>query len=183
MKIIPNNHVFLKPDLNFVDQLYPFLEGTIISPIDRHLMHCTILYSDKPLENFVPSEALYSAKILGAEYWYDKYAQTTDLILHIDSPALLQRQQDIMREYGVDSVYDTPYFHIGVSYNVPPKSEKYRRAFNSFTNMVNDFFRGKVINLSHEAIGSSAGFLQVKQSMINPTSTETTTRDNPNLNT
>ena len=106
-----------KESKNKIKQLIKQLK--VDNPIARDKMHCTVIYSRKPISDFTAKGTLDPAiKAIPKSL---KIFQTQEgknaLVLELDCEELHYRHQSIMKEYG--ATYDYPEYipHITLSYD------------------------------------------------------------------
>lgn len=162
MAVIVNNHVAVSLVPEDEALMTQIMQGC---PIQRTVrpedMECTIIYANKSLTGFVPQpEIVHFATITGAQLWYDPVMKIRDLVVTLDSPSLAKRREEIIQQYGVESIYGTQYFpHMALVYSMPDYASSYKWWINTILNEFNAHYKGSVIRFSAEFVEStSTGF-------------------------
>ena len=157
MRVMQNNHV----SVNLLDEDERVFESVLSGcPLPRRVaakeLDCTILYSDAPLLNFVPSpDLIHTTIITGAQIWYDPVLRVKDLVVTLDAPTLLARRMEIMEQYGVKSLYGDFFPHMTLAYNVPDFNSSYKWWINSILNEFNDRYKNMPLRFTMERVEST----------------------------
>ncbi len=170
MKTIENNHVAVKPLDDALAIVMPYMKASPYNSSNPNVLHSSIIYSTSPLLGFKPdTKRKYKAKIIGAQLWYDPYMGIKDLVIALDSPDLVNRQQEIVNKYRGVSIYQEYMPHLTLVYDITGE-------FNYFVNEVLDAFasryKGKVITFGDEYIESSSGMLNQGSDVVPDTGLE-----------
>jgi len=162
MAVIQNNHVAVSLVAEDEKIMASIMQGCPIQrPVRPEDLECTIIYADKPIYDFVPQPGIvHSAVITGAQMWYDPVMKIRDLVVTLDAPTLVARRDEIMRTYGVESLYGEHYFpHMALVYNMPDFSSSYKWWINNILNDFNGKYKNFVLRFDNETIEStSIGF-------------------------
>lgn len=109
---------FDKDDLNKIEKWCK--ENKIPTPVSKNEMHTTILYSKKPCPNYKPLGKLSSpikASIEEQEVW-DTQDKKRALVVKLNSPDMVKRHKQLMKEHKASFDYDEYKPHITLSYDV-----------------------------------------------------------------
>jgi hypothetical protein len=85
-------------------------------PINK--LHCTLLYSRKPLPKYKPdTNLLHESTIDGLDVWHTKSGKNC-LVLKLTSNSLVKRHEQLMTQH--EATYDWPEYktHISLSYDI-----------------------------------------------------------------
>jgi 2'-5' RNA ligase len=162
MVFVPNNHFGVRAPKAVLDICAPFFQtaGTLTLVTPEHL-HSTIVYSPTELKGVQPNEsAQYSARITGAELWFDVYLRKTDLILTLESEDLTRRRQELLEHTRIQPIYGDNYKpHVTISYNVTNQKRRNKGIINSFIDAILSNYKNWEFKLSGEYLEGSSGFI------------------------
>lgn len=115
------NHQFLRGYGKFAEKNNLIIPGLL----DPSAMHSTLLFSFKPLPNYVPItyDPQYIATISGFTTWETKSRnndnqRTNCLVLLVDCPQLVERHQHLMNVHKATYTFDDYIPHITLSYDI-----------------------------------------------------------------
>ena len=178
MAIIQNNHVSVSliPEDEKV-MAYVMAGCTLPRPVEVEDMHVSLLYAKRPIMGFSPkSDIVHSCEITGASITYDPVIKAKNLVVTFDAPSLLQRRNEIMAHYRVDSIFNEAFVpQMVIVFNMPDFNSTYKPWINQMMNDFNTKWKGTFLRFSGELLESTdsgmdaSGEVNTKEALITQT--------------
>ena len=155
---VPNNNVYVSPEPESVSYLFnEYLKSAPFKSCKLEDLPCTIVHAGTSIDpaKLIGESSEYKAIICGAQIWLDPYLTTKRIVVILDSPELEARHEQILQLCGVKSLRTKFVPHITLAYDIPNSTRRNRWWVNQIINDFDTKYKGTILALSKEQIGSS----------------------------
>lgn len=178
MAIIKNNHVSVSLIPEDEKVMAAIMRGCPLPrPVEVGDMCVSLIYAKTPIMGFNPkSDIVHNCLITGANIVYDPAIKARSLVVTFDAQTLVERRNEIMKQYMVESIFDEAFVpSMALVYNMPDYNSTYKPWINQMMNDFNSKWVGSIVRFSGEILESTdtgmdaSGEVNPKEALITQT--------------